>query len=341
MHVAHDAEKLLPWLRNELGWSAPRFAGTLSGGNSNLTWKFVAGQQSCVVRTAPAEGISPSAHRGIEREYRVLSAVAGRLRAPRVLGWCAGDACLGRPFLVLECIDGVAISDALPAAYAERDDAVDRLGAELMDALADIHGIPADTPGLDGLGRADNFLERQIKRWLEVRKRASVRELPALPALGRWLLDNEPPATRACLIHGDYHLDNTLASCVAPEILAVIDWELATVGDPYTDLGLALMLWGNERRAQPPAFEHLQAVSRRPGAVDRRALAQRWAARTGLGLEHLDYYMVYAFWRLAAIVEGAYCLYVQGKVNSDYARKLEYDVPALLDEARQAAAGGW
>ena len=149
------------------------------------------------------------------------------------------------------------------------------------------------------------------------------------------------PACPPCLIHGDYHLDNTLASKQTPEILAVIDWELATVGDPYTDLGLALMLWGSERTAEPPAFSQLQAVSRRPGVMGRRELAERWSRAAGRDLAHLDYYLAFAFWRLAAIVEGAYCLYAQGKVDSDYARDLEHNVPALLQEAQRAADGDW
>jgi aminoglycoside phosphotransferase (APT) family kinase protein len=293
------------------------------------------------VRTFPAETISPTAHRGIEREHTIMQAVRGQVKAPEVLGWGDENSPLGRPFLVVECIDGVSITDTLPAAYADEEDAPTRLGEELMDQLAAIHTVDLDASGLTNLGKPDRFLERQISRWLKVRQGASVRNLPAIESLGMWLLDNQPPAAEPSLVHGDYHLDNTLASRTSPEILAVIDWEMATVGDPYTDLGLALMFWGSNRTVEPPAFAHLQAVSRGTGVVDRRALAERWAAKTGRPVDHLNYYMAYAFWRLAAIVEGAYCLYVAGKVDSPYARDLEYNVPALLDEAQQAAQGNW
>ncbi len=339
--MAHEAERVLPWLESELGWSSPSFTGALSGGNSNLTWRFESGDDACVVRTFPAATISPTAHRGIEREHRVMSAVAGKVKAPRVLGWAGEDSPLGRPFLAVECIDGVSITDTLPDAYAEDESAPTRLGEQLMDQLAAIHTLDLAESGLADIGRPDRFLQRQVTRWLKVRRDASVRELPTIESLGQWLLDNEPPAAAPALVHGDYHLDNTLASRSAPEILAVIDWEMASVGDPYTDLGLALMFWGRDRAAEPPAFAHLQAISRGPGTVDRHALAQRWADRTGRDLDNLDYYMAYAFWRLAAIVEGAYCLYVQGKVDSTYAQSLEYNVPALLREAEQAAVGNW
>lgn len=339
--MSHEAEKILPWFEETLDWAEPHFDGALSGGNSNLTWRFSGNDQSCVVRTYPAATISPTAHRGIEREHAVLKAVEGKVKAPRVLGWGDGSGTLGRPFLVVECIDGVSITDSLPRAYAEQPEAASMLGEDMVDQLAAIHSVDLETPALRDMGRPGSFLERQVTRWLKVRRDSSVRELPAITKLGQWLLDNEPPQAAQALVHGDYHLDNTLASRARPEILAVIDWEMATVGDPYTDLGLALMFWGQKRTAEPAAFAHLQAVSRRQGVVNRQALAERWARQTGRSLDHLDYYMAYAFWRLAAIVEGAYCLYVQGKVDSEYARGLEHNVPALLTEAEQAALGNW
>ncbi|MDP5052659.1 MAG: phosphotransferase family protein [Congregibacter sp.] len=339
--MAQEAEKVLPWLARELGWEAPVFAGALSGGNSNMTWSFESGSEACVVRTFPAETISPTAHRGIEREEIVLRAVEGHVKAPRVLGWCDDSSVLGRPFLVVERIDGTAITDTLPSAYASDKTAPDKLGRDLIDQLAAIHNVPFPSPALEKIGRPENFLKRQLARWIKVREDTAVRDLPALFSLGQWLLNNIPPPCEPCLIHGDYHLDNTLASRELPEILAVIDWEMATVGDPYTDLGLVLMLWGAKRTIDPPAFNHLQAISRRPGVIDRRHLAERWALATGRGLDHLDYYMAFSFWRLAAIVEGAYCLFEQGKVDSQYAQDLKYNVPALLAEAQRAASGDW
>ena len=194
---------------------------------------------------------------------------------------------------------------------------------------------------LQKLGRPERFVERQIERWLDVRREHAVRELPELFSLGEWLERNVPAASAPAVIHGDYHLDNTLASKEKPEILAIIDWELATVGDCYMDVALMLMFWGDYRTQEPPAFSALQSVSRRAGVVSRRELAGRWAESLGRPLNHMNFYMALAFWRLAAIIEGAYGLHVAGKLDSDYARGLEYDVPALLAEAQAAAAGDW
>ena len=295
-----------------------------------------------MVRTPPANDISPTSALGIQREAEILRAIQDfPVRAPRVLAWCDDSSVIGRPFLVQEMVDGVAITDSLPEAYDASSATVNRLGEDLIDQLAVLHAVPPDLEALQQLGRPERFVERQIERWLGVRREHAVRDLPELFALGEWLGRNIPSAAAPAVIHGDYHLDNTLAARDKPEILAIIDWELATVGDCYMDVALTLMFWGDYRTCEPPAFSALQRVSRRPGIVSRRELAGRWAETLGRPLNHMNFYMALAFWRLAAIIEGAYGLHVAGKLDSDYARGLEYDVPALLAEAQRAAAGDW
>ena len=336
------AEQIAAWLRGTMGWDQAEFVSALAGGNSNLTWQFRDGARACVVRTPPADDISPTSARGIQREAQILRAIEDYpVKAPRVLAWCEDESVIGRPFLVQEWVDCVALTDALPTTYVDSAESVNRLGEDLIDQLAALHAVPTDLQALQGLGRPERFVERQIERWLGVRREHAVRDLPELFSLGEWLERNAPTASPPAVIHGDYHLDNTLASKDKPEILAIIDWELATVGDCYMDVALMLMFWGNYRTQEPPAFSALQAVSRRAGVVSRRELAGRWAESLGRPLNHMNFYMALAFWRLAAIIEGAYGLHVGGKLDSDYARGLEYDVPALLAEAQAAAAGDW
>lgn len=311
----------------------------LSGGNSNVTLLVDTNQGKLVLRTPPADTISPTAHRGVEREARVMSALRGHAPVPEVLGWCGDSEVIGRQFALIEYIDGVSITAQLPDSY-DGVSAVNELGGQLADALAAIAIAPWQKLDLAGFGNPENFLRRQIERWLTLRSKSAVRELPQLAVLGQWLLDNVPASAPVGVVHGDYHLDNTLCSTAGPELLAVIDWEMATIGDPLTDLGLFLMFWG-PRAVDPPGFAHVQAVTRRAGVTSRRELAARWSNATGIALDNLDYYMCYAFWRLAAIVEGAYELYVAGTVDTPYAKGLEYDVPALLEEARMAKDGDW
>ena len=342
MKLSESTQKVCDWLNYSLGWSETKFITALSGGNSNLTWHLQSKSGSCVIRTPPSEDISPTSARGIEQEAHVLQALKGKgVRAPEVLAWCEDLDIIGRPFLVEEWVDGVALTDSLPTEYDQSSDAVNALGLDLIDQLVAVHKVPVKEPALQKLGRPERFLNRQIERWISLRSKHSVRELPELFRLGDWLGDNIPDAAAPTLIHGDYHLDNTLADKCSPKILAIIDWELATIGDPYMDLALMLMFWGDYRTQQPPAFARLQAISRRPGILSRRELAYRWSAALDRPLNHMNFYMALAFWRLAAIIEGAYALYVSGKLQSDYARGLEYDVPALIAEAESAASGDW
>ncbi|MEL0007666.1 MAG: phosphotransferase family protein [Luminiphilus sp.] len=341
--MASDAtSSVASWLRDSLDWQQPEFVTALSGGNSNLTWQFRDGDRACVVRTPPANDISPTSARGIQREAQILQAIeAYPVRAPAVIAWCDDASVIGRPFLVQEWVDGVALTSTLPEAYPDNAESVNRLGCDLIDQLVILHSVPSDLPALDKLGRPENFVERQIERWLGVRREHAVRDLPQLFDVGEWLGRHIPSPAPPAVIHGDYHLDNTLAARNNPEILAIIDWELATVGDPYMDVALMLMFWGDYRTQEPPAFSNLQSLSRRVGVVSRRELAGRWAEGLGRPLHHMNFYMALAFWRLAAIIEGAYGLHVAGKLDSEYARGLEYDVPALLAEAERAAAGDW
>lgn len=335
-----DERAVCDWIEAATGLRDVHVDRALSGGNANLTLLLDSASGPLVLRTPPQEAVSPRSHRGIAREQQVLSALQGRVRVPEVVGWCEDTSVTGRPFLLVSHVDGVSITDQLPAAYADDAANVNALGEQLVDELAAIHRVPWREVGLEGFGNPDNFAGRQIDRWREVRRQHSARDLPLLESLGQWLADNLPPADQPAVLHGDYHLDNTLCRPDRPELAAVIDWELATIGEPLSDLGLLLMFWGPQRPRRP-GFPHIQAVSRREDALSRRALAARWATATGRSIDRLDYYLCFAFWRLAAIVEGAYLLFTEGRVNSDYARGLEHDVPALLQEAEAAAAGDW
>jgi aminoglycoside phosphotransferase (APT) family kinase protein len=164
-----------------------------------------------------------------------------------------------------------------------------------------------------------------------------VRELQAFERLAQWNGSNLPPEQPTALFHGDFHLDNCLMTPGPPIAVAgIIDWEMASIGDPLVDLGLLLAFWGDERPAEP-AIPWVQAVTRSAGAPARRELAERYALRSGRSVEAIDWYMAFAFWKLAAIVEGAYAQHVHGMLDTAYARELETDVPRLLSEAAAIA----
>jgi aminoglycoside phosphotransferase (APT) family kinase protein len=327
-----DEDRVRAWLEREAGIRAPFRARRVGGGNSNATYLLEAGERRLVLRRPPAAAISGTAH-SMEREHRILRALAGTpVPVPRPVAYCADPDVTGAPFLVMEHVAGVSLTDQLPDDYGSGPDAVRRLGEQMIDALAALHSIDYERLGLADFGRPEGFLERQVSRWSRQYESYAVRDLPRFGDLAKWLEANRPPAGPAGVLHGDFHLDNCLFSPHEPRLLAVIDWEMATVGDPLIDVGLALAFWGR-RPLEACAMPRIQGVTRVDGAPTREELAARYAARSGRSVRHLRYYMSLAFWKLAAIVEGAYAQLLDGQLDSEYARGLAEDVPRLLEEA--------
>lgn len=313
------------------GVPGARIGDRLSGGNANITSLIESDAGRMVLRHPPEAVVSDKAAAGIEREYRLMQAVGPAGPVPRAVAFCDDASVIGTPFLVIEYVDGVAITDVLPSAYADDEGSINSIGEHLIDGIAAIHNIDW-TQGLANFGRPDGFAARQIDRWTKVRTDHAVRDLPLLGEIANWLRANAPAQARPAIIHCDYHLDNTLFDRAAPRLNAIIDWEMATVGDPRIDLGLVLMFWARDESA-PLSFPFVQRVSNRPGVISREQLAERWGKTTGIDTGEIDYFRVFAFWRLAAIVEGAWVLQCKGEVDSAYAQELERDVPGLLNEA--------
>lgn len=325
------------WMADVAGITGARLGECLSGGNANVTRVVTSDQGRFVLRHPPAAAVSDKAAAGIEREYRLALAIGEAAPVPRTLAFCGDPAVIGAPFLISQFIDGVAITERLPDSYGTDVRAINRIGEELIDALAAIHRIDWRALLGDDFARPEGFVLRQIDRWTRVRAEDKVRELPLLEELGAWLRANVPVPVPPCVVHCDYHLDNTLFDRAVPRLAAVIDWEMATIADPLVDLGLVCMFW-NRDEAADLGFRFVQRVSNRAGAIPAAELAERWSASTGISLAGLDYFKVFAFWRLAAIVEGAHVLQVKGAIDSAYARGLAEDVPNLLREAAEVLA---
>jgi aminoglycoside phosphotransferase (APT) family kinase protein len=327
--------ELAAWLAEVTADPGPFEIQRLSGGNSNETMLVRSATGTRILRRPPAASIDASAH-SVEREYRILSALTGTaVPVPRPLAVSPEPVPGGPPALLMDHVDGISISDELPAAHPSG--AVVEIGHATIDALAVLHSVPWQEIGLDDYGRPAQFLERQVRRWRRQYEGYRHRDLPDFDVVAAWLEDNRPPEGEPGILHGDFHVDNCLFSRTEPRLLAIIDWEMSTIGDPLLDLGLVLAFWGDER-LDPPAMPRIQGFSRAPGAPTRRELAERYAERSGRSIEHLPYYLALAFWKLAAIVEGAHLHFTTGALRTDYARELEDDVPRLLAEARSFTA---
>lgn len=287
----------------------------LSGGRSNLTYKVRCGDHVWVLRRPPLGHVLPTAH-DMVREYRVLTALNGTdVPAPRTIALCEDPSVNEYPFYVMTYVEGVIIGDQIPQGYVDTSERRRALSLALVDALAKLHSIDYRAVGLDDFGRPEGYLERQIRRWGEQWERSKTRELPAIYELQRRLRASIPPLQPPAIVHGDYRLGNMVLDPRNPgRVLAILDWEMATLGDPLSDLGYTFVYWGDQTDpAERLAVRPTASLTAQPGFLTREELAQEYARRTGRSVEHIDFYQVLAYYKLAVIVEGIYNRFLQGK----------------------------
>lgn len=303
--VLLDADALTEWVGDRLpGAGQPLVVermGQETGIGNALFFVRRAGRE-WVLRRPPAVINAPGAS-DMEREWRILSALEGTdVPHPRPLLFCADPALLGAPFLMMERVDGLTPTGTLPPPYdaapARRD-----LAFAMVDAVAELGQVDWRAGGLEGLGRPDGFLERQVPRWLAQLERYRVRDIPDLDFVADWLERNRPPMGTPGIIHGDYSPFNVMASYrETTRLAAVIDWDTGTIGDPLLDLGHLLARWTN------PGEEYalIVDIEQRDGLPTRAELAARYAELTGRDISALSYYQTLALFKLAIILEGGY-----------------------------------
>ncbi len=312
----------------------------IAGGMSNLTYVVSSAAGEVVLRRPPTGSVLPTAH-DMAREYRVITALADTaVPVPRTLHLCSDPGVLGAPFYVMEKVDGLIASRELPPGFAES--AADRraLSWGLIDVLADLHAVDPDAVGLSGFGRPDNFMQRQVRRWARQWDASRDRERPGLDLLADELAGSVPVSPTGPVVHGDYRLDNCLLDPARPgRILAVLDWEMSTLGDPLADLGLLLVYWQQHNDAAPrPTVT--PAVTGQPGFPSRREVAARYAERSGRDLTELPWYLAFGFFKLAVVVTGIVARVragaMEGKGNADVADLVD----PLVELGRSALTRG-
>ena len=306
-----DLDRLRPWFAaNVEGASdAPLHASLISGGRSNLTYAIGDGTHEWVLRRPPLGHVLPTAH-DMKREHTVLAALRDSdVPVPRTLAFCADESVNDAPFYVMEKVEGDILRTPAEMAALSPDDAR-RCSEELIDVMVAIHAVDYRAAGLDEFGHPDGYLERQVRRWGEQWERSKGREIPAIEELARRLraaLPESPPPT---IVHGDYRLDNTmLAPGDAGRIVAVLDWEMATLGDPLTDMGLFLVYWGRDQGNLAGSSN----VDTEAGFLSRDQVIARYADRSGRDVSQLDFYEMLAAYKLAIILAGIEARYRMGK----------------------------
>ena len=310
-----DLDALTAWFATHVAeaGTAPLTASLIAGGRSNLTYHVTDGSHEWVVRRPPLGHVVATAH-DMGREHRVMSALQGSdVPVPVTRALCDDPSIIGAPFYVMDRVEGRVVRSTSELAGFDPDDAR-AVSHELIDVLARLHAIDYDAVGLGDFGRPDGFLARNVARWGKQWEANRTRDLPQIDELARRIEAARPESGAPAIVHGDYRLENTMLAPDRPEIVAVLDWEMSTLGDPLTDLGLFLVYWvhwnDDDASGAPLATGGASGL---PGFISMEEVAARYAAVTGRDLTHLDFYIVFAFYKLAIILEGINARFLMGK----------------------------
>ena len=308
-----ETVRLARFLDETLGDHTPITVEPMTGGGSCDIFAVDRGTCRWVLRRAPRHASSATAH-DVLREFRVLNAIKDRpVPIARPVLPCSDPDVFGGPFYLMDRIEGVPIRSNLPPAWARSPESQGRALEQLIDALAAIHAVDWRACGLESLAPKPDYLSRQLDRWLVQLDSYGGRDLPTARSIGEWLARRRPPDQEPALCHGDYKLDNVLFSPEPPpDLLAVVDWEMAAIGDPLIDLAWCLIFHPGPEgtmplgRAKEPVFL--------PELLPTRSdLVGRYAVATGRDTAELAWYDVFARWKLAIVLEGSYAKYLRGE----------------------------
>jgi aminoglycoside phosphotransferase (APT) family kinase protein len=307
---------LTDWLRGQIAVSERGITiEQFPDGHSNLTYLLRIDGREYVLRRGPLGPVAPKAH-DMAREFRVLQMVHPHFReAPAVFHLCEDPAVLGAVFFLMERRHGIILRDVVPPELAKVPNYAQRISESFIDCLIRLHAIDVAKTGLIALGKPEGFLERQVLGWADRWNRAKTDEMPKMDRVIRWLIERRPASPVPTLVHNDYKLDNVMFGAdSADRIEAVLDWEMATVGDPLADLGLTLCYWAWADAPQLRA-RGLPALTSQPGWYKRDQSIQRYAERTGRDLSQIAYYEALGVFKLAVILQQIYYRFRRGQTQ--------------------------
>ena len=330
-------EPLLEFL-NANGLDSPDdlTAVPIGDGHSNVTFGLSTG---LVLRRPPRGPLPPSAH-DVLREARLLGALGPTpVRVPTVLAVCDDESVIGTPFYVMEEVAGEVITDSMPEALdtpAQRG----RVADELIDSLVELHSVDWTAIGLEGFGKPTGYLERQLRRFSGLWEHNRTRELPEVEAVGAWLAANMPQSPPATIVHGDYRLGNTMFDPSSPaRLVAILDWEMATIGDPLADVGYMMIHW--TRPGDEVGRFNLHSVTTLDGFPSRDELIERYEQRSGRSMHALNWYVTLALWKAVVFMEGNYKRAVAGSTDDPYLKTFGEGVLELARRAVDVSQHGF
>jgi aminoglycoside phosphotransferase (APT) family kinase protein len=332
-----DLVRLEPYLRaqfpNETGRLIVR---QFPSGHSNLTYSVKIGEREFVLRRPPFGSKVKSAH-DMSREFRVLAKLhAVYPPAPEVLAFCEDESVLGAPFYVMQPIHGIILRKNLPREINLAPEKARQLNESLIDNLIRLHQVDYAAASLSELGKPEGYLARQVRGWIERYHNSKTHDYPEVERISAWLQQNMPTTQSASLLHNDYKFDNVvLDPSDLTKIIGVLDWEMATLGDPLTDLGTTLAYWVDP--SDPSEIkENLADITTQPGSLTRSEVVQHYASKTNCSTTHIPFYLAFARFKLAVIVQQIFYRYQQGLTHDPRFAALPARVSALLNAAQSS-----
>lgn len=329
-----DEGRLTEWMQaNVAGFEGPLHMTKFKGGQSNPTYKVEAKSGNYVLRRKPFGPLLPSAH-AVDREYKVQNALnrAG-FPAAKQFGLCTDDSVVGSWFYIMDMVDGKTIWDgAMPGAAPE---CRRQTYLAMIDTLAHLHSVDVDAVGLTDFGKPGNYFGRQVDRWTKQYKLSETEHMPAMERLIEWLPTTLPEQTRTSVVHGDYRIDNMIWAKDQPEVLAVLDWELSTLGDPLGDFSYVCMAYVTDNGGR----SGVQDLDRKAlGIPELEEVVERYCQATGRdSLPDMNWLFAYNFFRLAGILQGIKKRVIDGTASSAHAKAQSDRVQPLVDRAWEFA----
>lgn len=330
-----DPEKLSFYLSDKLaGFKGPLEIAQFPGGYSNLTFQLNWDGGNCILRKPPHGANIKSAH-DMGREYKVLSALKPVYRAvPTPLLFCDDLAVMDTPFYLMEKVSGIILRNKVPKGVELSPEIMQDISTAAIDNLAALHEIDLRETGLGALGKPEGYVNRQVEGWISRYENAATDDIPAMTETAAWLRSNIPPEHQPAFIHNDYKYDNlVLDPNDLSHILAVLDWEMATVGDPLMDLGTTLAYWGEE--ADSPALKPFN-LTWLAGNLTREQVVKRYAATRHMPEPDMLFYYVFGSYKIGGIVQQIYARYKKGFTKDERFAGLIYVLKACADNAQKA-----
>ncbi len=338
-----DWTKLTAYLRGQKlpGADAPLEIKQFRGGSANLTYLLRFGDQEWVVRRPPFGPLPVGGH-DMAREYRVLSRLWQAFKpAPRAILFCDDSSIIGAPFFVMERHEGIVFKNRqpIPAELGDDPATFKSISDGFIDTLADLHAVDYEKIGLGDLGKPEGFVKRQISGWMQRWDKAKTVEVPLIDKLGAWYLEHAPASQAATIIHNDFYLHNIMLDRKNPgQINGVFDWEMSTLGDPMLDLGVALAYWRERSDVELLAFAEMEPHTFKKGFLSRAEILQRYAKRTGRDVSSFPFYLSWALWKNATVVQQIYVRYVRGQTTDPRFATFATHPPVLAQAAARYAA---